>query len=135
MLTESARGIVTFTCTIVYPVAPPHLLPEDIPYDLIQFGPAFPSMGGLILEFPSLELAMRVSAALEQSMSSPKVFMLPTIHVGHTHTHTHTHMCAHTHTHTHSHTYILTHSHNLYALYVRGYVHTYIRFLITWWTM
>ena len=61
--------------------APQHLLPEDIPYNLIQFGPAFPSMGGLILEFPSLELAMRISAAMEQSTSSPKVIMLPTIHV------------------------------------------------------
>lgn len=76
--------------------APQHLLPENIPYNLIQFGPAFPNMGGLILEFPSLELAMRISAALEQSTSSPKIIMLPTIHVrtiftvSHAHTHTYT---------------------------------------------
>ena len=95
---------------ILYTTAPPHLLPEDIPYDLIQFGPAFPNMGGLILEFPSLELAMRISAALEESASSPKVFMLPTIHVGLLPlplTHIHLDPYSLTHTHTHS----LTHSH------------------------
>ena len=61
--------------------APAHLVPGHIPYDKIQIGPAFPLMGGLFLEFPTFELAMRISLALEQSPSHPKIIMLPSIYV------------------------------------------------------
>jgi len=60
--------------------APPHLVPSHIPYGKIQIGPAFPAMGGLFLEFPTFDLAMRISAALEESPSRPKIIVLPTIY-------------------------------------------------------
>lgn len=63
------------------PTAPPHLVPSHIPYGKIQIGPAFPAMGGLFLEFPTFDLAMRISAALEESPSRPKIIVLPTIYV------------------------------------------------------
>lgn len=63
------------------PTAPQHLLPDNIPYDKITIGPAFPSMGGLILHFPTYVLAMKISVCLEQSPSKPKVIMIPTIYV------------------------------------------------------
>ncbi len=70
--------------TSSFPPVPPHLLPKVIPYDKIQIGPGFPMMGGLFLEFPTFELAMRVAVALEASLSTPKVIMLPTIYVSQT---------------------------------------------------
>ena len=65
----------------VLSVAPAHLIPENIPYDDITIGPAFPSMGSLVLDFPTYDLAMRISVCLEQSPSRPNVIMLPTIYV------------------------------------------------------
>ena len=67
------------TCT--HTIATAHLVPIEIPYDKIQIGPAFPSMGGLILEFPTFELAMRISEALEETSSKATVMSLPTIYV------------------------------------------------------
>lgn len=59
------------------PTCPPS---EDIPYDRIKMGPAFPEMGGLFLEFQTFDLAMKISAALDETPSHPKVIMLPTIY-------------------------------------------------------
>ena len=48
---------------------------------LIKIGPAFPSAGGLFLEFPTFDLAIRITLALENLQSCPKIILLPTIHV------------------------------------------------------
>jgi diacylglycerol kinase (ATP) len=47
---------------------------------LIKIGPAFPSAGGLFLEFPTFDLAIRITLALENLQSCPKIILLPTIH-------------------------------------------------------
>ena len=61
----------------------------------IKIGPALPNSGGLFLEFPTFDLAIVVTSALEKLSSCPKIILLPTIHVSthppHTRTHTHTH--------------------------------------------
>ena len=47
----------------------------------IKIGPAFPSAGGLFLEFPTFDFAIRITLALENLQSCPKIILLPTIHV------------------------------------------------------
>jgi hypothetical protein len=49
--------------------------------DRIKIGPAFPSAGGLFLEFPTFDLAVSITSALEKLPSCPKIIVLPTIHV------------------------------------------------------
>lgn len=61
--------------------APSHILPPNIPFDRIKIGPAFPNAGGLFLEFPTFDLAVRITSALEKSPSCPKIIMVPTIYV------------------------------------------------------
>ncbi len=65
----------------LFSTGPAHLIPDKIPYDKITIGPAFPSMGSLIMDFPTYDLAMKISVCLEQSPSQPKIVMLPTIYV------------------------------------------------------
>ena len=62
-------------------LAPSQSSAGDIPYDRIKIGPACPTMNGLFLEFQTFDLAMKVSAALDETPSRPKVIMLPTIYV------------------------------------------------------
>lgn len=50
-------------------------------FDQIEIGPAFPSLGSLILTFPSFEMAMRLTVAMEQNPASPNIVLLPSIYV------------------------------------------------------
>ena len=61
--------------------APSQILPSEIPFDRIKIGPAFPNAGGLFLEFPTFDLAVRITAALEKSPNCPKIIMIPTVFV------------------------------------------------------
>ena len=61
--------------------APSQILPSEIPFDRIKIGPAFPNAGGLFLEFPTFDLAVRITAALEKSPNCPKIIMIPTVYV------------------------------------------------------
>lgn len=57
--------------------------PKDLVFDFdrLELGPSFPTVGGLIVTFPSFELAVRLTIAMEQSPDQPKIIMLPNIFV------------------------------------------------------
>ncbi|CAI8027162.1 hypothetical protein GBAR_LOCUS15553 [Geodia barretti] len=59
---------------------PAYAKPSENQMCLIKIGPAFPSAGGLFLEFPTFDLAIRITSALENLQSCPKIILLPTIH-------------------------------------------------------
>ena len=50
-------------------------------FDNVEIGPAFPSMGGLVLTFPTFELASTLMGAMEQNPAKPSIILLPSIYV------------------------------------------------------
>ncbi len=47
----------------------------------LEVGPAFPTLGGLIVTFPDFELAGRLVGFMEQHPDKPKITLLPTVFV------------------------------------------------------
>lgn len=59
------------------------LVPPEVDvslFDGVEIGPAFPSMGGLVLTFKSLELASKLIVAIDQNPTKPDLILLPSIY-------------------------------------------------------
>ena len=69
-----------FLAKHTHPFSPasPGLLSEGL-LSMVIFGPAFPTYGGVFVEFPTMDMASKVCTALQES--SVKVKLLPSIYV------------------------------------------------------
>ena len=50
-------------------------------FETVEIGPAFPSMGGLVVTIPTFELATTLTSAMEKNPATPSITMLPYIDV------------------------------------------------------